>query len=121
MSYEIEEMAGILKTSDRHNRQDAITGALVLINGRFIQALEGETTQVDGLFRRIKTDKRHQGVMVLGEWPIATRLFTGWEMARLDASAVSPSVAEFLVEAKCGIQVTGTLAALAKQMSDPVH
>jgi hypothetical protein len=48
--------------------------------GRFIQVLEGDRTEVDGVYSRILKDNRHQDLIVLQEDFTASRHFENWAM-----------------------------------------
>ena len=50
-------------------------------NQEFLQILEGEKEVVQGLFERIKKDKRHTHVSLVSEGETPIRSFTGWSMA----------------------------------------
>ena len=111
----------ILNTSIYDNQRSDITGALVLLDGRFVQVLEGAKEKVDALMRRIRRDVRHNNLVVLGEWPITARLFVGWSMAKLDPNPLSPGASKFVTEAGCGIQVVEILAALRDNTFSPLQ
>jgi hypothetical protein len=64
-----------------------VTGALYLANGLFLQSLEGREATISALFDRIRGDLRHTDCRVLDRRPISARVFVGWSMAWLPASA----------------------------------
>ena len=70
----------ILNESQSNNDERYITGFLAH-NGRFfMQALEGERSEVVDIYDRIVHDKRHFGVaQIIGE-PIEQRAFPDWSM-----------------------------------------
>ena len=109
----------IIKISARNNRRDGLTGALVLLDGCFVQVLEVRRARVDALMRRVMDDPRHRELVVLGDWPITARLFAGFSMARLDPMALSPETARFVTEGRCGYQLTSTLAGLRDKTFRP--
>lgn len=74
-------LADILSVARRHNAAAGVTGALVLHEGRFAQALEGEAATVQALLDRIRADPRHDGVEVVEDGAVAARAFPGWSMA----------------------------------------
>ncbi len=78
-SFDVDE---ILTASRVRNRQNAVTGMLLLENGRFLQALEGPEVEVRALMARIAEDPRHEHVRVLVEEFQAARRFPDWAMAR---------------------------------------
>lgn len=70
----------ILDISQSNNHERYITGFLAH-NGRgFMQALEGEETEVLSLFDAILADTRHKGVVQLSGEAIKTRAFPNWDM-----------------------------------------
>lgn len=109
---------GIFQVSIRNNRRDGITGALALPDGRFVQALEGRRGVLDALMVRLGDDDRHSNIVVLGEWPIAARLFPGWAMAHPDPTPLSDQSFRIITTDGSGAQVTGLLLDL---MRGPRH
>lgn len=85
------QLAGILATSNRNNRRDDLTGALVFDDGWFLQSLEGEQTQVWTAFERIREDERHAGVRLLEFGPRGSRLFGNWWMGLATRSGATQS------------------------------
>lgn len=83
-------LADIIAVSDRNNRRDHLTGALLVSRGRFFQILEGEPVDVDRALRRIETDPRHHDLTVVSRKEVESRLFGGWSMV---AARVTPAVA----------------------------
>ena len=83
-------LADIIATSDRNNRRDGLTGALLVSKGRFFQILEGATVDVQRTLARIAADPRHHDIVVVAERDVTERLFEGWSMV---AARVTPSVA----------------------------
>jgi hypothetical protein len=78
-SFDVDE---ILAASRTRNKQNDITGMLLLENGRFLQALEGPEEDVRDLMARIEQDRRHEHVRVLVEETQDGRRFPDWAMAR---------------------------------------
>lgn len=91
---------------------------LCLLDGVYMQYLEGEEVVVDQLFEQIRADKRHVGATVLERRAIKQRAFAQWSMkllawderntaifrsfspgANLDLYATDPSTAAPLVRA----------------------
>lgn len=54
---------------------------LLYHDGNFLQALEGEKTDVYPLFDKITSDPRHQNVVKLFDRPLPERVFGEWSMA----------------------------------------
>lgn len=107
----------IFRTSVRNNRRDKITGALALPDGKFVQAIEGASANLDGLMVRLRADRRHENLVVLGDWPITARLFASWAMARPDPEPLSTQAFRIVTEDGSGVQVTGILLGMTKERS----
>lgn len=71
----------IIKSSRRSNPEYGITGLLVFGSGVFFQWLEGPRDNVMSLMERLKTDPRHENVVMLTESEeVRERLFPNWDM-----------------------------------------
>jgi hypothetical protein len=83
----LDELEDLLEQAQANNASDAITGALVYVDGLFLQVLEGQRSSVEALMGRISRDLRHETVQVLqaGDVPAAT--FSNWTMAYVSATA----------------------------------
>lgn len=77
------DLAHILRTSRTNNARGGLTGALCLLDGVYMQYLEGEERAVEALFAVIERDPRHAQPRVLDRSFIAARAFSGWSMALL--------------------------------------
>jgi hypothetical protein len=71
----------MLKTARRRNPQCNVGGALLVSDGRFVQALEGDKKDVQATFERISLDPRHTGIEILCAQTTNKRRFTEWSMA----------------------------------------
>lgn len=81
-------LAEILAASDRNNRRDHLTGALVVSGGRFLQILEGAHQDLSRMLAKLEQDPRHRDMHILNRKPIDTRQFGQWTMV---AARISPS------------------------------
>jgi hypothetical protein len=81
-----DELRALLRGARRHNEQLGITGMLLYKDGNFMQALEGEEAAVLRLYGRLKSDRRHRGVLTLDSGHIDARQFPDWSMAFHDLS-----------------------------------
>jgi hypothetical protein len=81
------DVKDILSSSRRNNHQLAVTGALSLSNGIFLQCLEGERSAVNAVYHHILKDKRHNKPEILSLEEITQRQFTGWNMGLIAATA----------------------------------
>ena len=91
-----QSLQQVLDISHAWNKEHAITGMLIyiegnfmspnkdkldtVVEGRFMQVLEGEEADVMEIFELIRTDSRHHGLMVLKTERIAERNFANWDM-----------------------------------------
>jgi hypothetical protein len=82
----------ILLKSIHKNRMAAVTGLLVVGEGRFLQVLEGPAGEVESTFERIRGDERHVGVAVIARGSADRRLFRDWNMAHHQIVAADQAV-----------------------------
>ncbi|MEY4754214.1 MAG: hypothetical protein RJA44_1889 [Pseudomonadota bacterium] len=75
------ELDAILATSVSHNEVSGITGALLYLDGCFIQVIEGEADSISGLYSRICADPRHYNIYLIYLRPIDQREFPRWSMS----------------------------------------
>ncbi len=81
-----EELEQLLQKSRKWNSLRSLTGLLICRysdeakSSHFIQMLEGDKTEVRALFDKIKSDKRHHTIIVLGEGNVEHRMFSDWAM-----------------------------------------
>lgn len=73
----------LFSTARSVNKSQHITGALLLREDWFVQALEGDEDAVRGLFEHIATDPRHDQVEVLDAGAVPARVFARWAMAQV--------------------------------------
>jgi Sensors of blue-light using FAD len=72
-----------------NNKKRGLTGALLLSDDWFVQALEGDEATVRALFARIGVDPRHDSVTLLDARVVPGRAFSHWAMARVSAEDAS--------------------------------
>lgn len=83
---QLDDLEEILEQARISNATTGITGALVYIDGVFLQILEGESGSVMALMARIAADLRHEAVTVLQEAEIPAAIFSEWQMAYVSAT-----------------------------------
>ena len=81
------QLAHMLESAVRHNREDDITGMLLYSGGNFLQVLEGAQDQVRQTYQRICTDPRHTNILILTQEEVAERHFADWSMGYRKLSA----------------------------------
>jgi hypothetical protein len=84
------ELASIVKSAARHNRENQVTGMLLYSGGNFMQVLEGEPSMVQATYARICRDPRHHNILLLLQESVQQRHFSRWSMGftRLSAEHV---------------------------------
>jgi predicted sulfurtransferase len=85
------ELGSLFGQARSNNKSQGITGALLLSDEWFVQALEGDEDTVRTLFTHIEKDSRHDSVAVI-ETGAAERVFAKWAMARVAADG-EPDIA----------------------------
>lgn len=70
----------ILETARAVNAEHDITGVLLLVEGKFLQVLEGERRDVEKIYFKIEADGRHSDVEILLSQEIAGRDYGDWRM-----------------------------------------
>lgn len=76
----------IFSTARTNNKAVGVTGALLITDHYFVQALEGEESVVRSLYERISADERHNNVTLVDEQSVDARIFSRWAMAQVSAS-----------------------------------
>ncbi len=74
------DLERLLQQSRRDNLIPDITGLLLFKEGNFMQILEGAKDAVLTLMAKIKSDARHERVMVIFEEETPRREFKDWSM-----------------------------------------
>jgi len=63
------------------NKQLTITGVLLLIQGKFVQYIEGPAQEIDKVYESISKDSRHKDLILLDSGDLSERQFKDWSMA----------------------------------------
>lgn len=89
-----DEMDNMLFQIREKNKRLAITGLLLLIQGKFVQYIEGPEEEIDRVYEKIKIDPRHNELLLLDVGDINERQFKDWSMAfkRIDDKDVESLV-----------------------------
>jgi hypothetical protein len=82
-----DEILAILKSAEKNNKKNKITGCLLYYNHEFLQILEGEEKMVKAVQKKIARDPRHTSVRILAEGEKDERTFDHWTMAFKELSA----------------------------------
>lgn len=81
------DLPAILKASRPLNAANGLTGVLLIARGSYYQTLEGSKPDVAATFRRIRSDPRHDGIIILQDEAAEGRAFADWSMAHRDLPA----------------------------------
>jgi len=73
-------MTSIIADSRRNNGAAGITGALCYANESYIQCLEGESSVVNELYRKLQGDTRHTDFKIRKCVEVAHRRFEAWSL-----------------------------------------
>ena len=76
-------LAAIFGVARSNNKRAGITGALLVTDHWFVQALEGDESAVRSLYEQIRQDARHDEVTVLESTTVDERVFSRWAMAEV--------------------------------------
>ena len=74
------QLTELLQKARVKNEDLYLTGMLLYSDGNFFQVLEGEPDSVDGMYKKLHLDKRHQQLTMIVREPIAKRYFADWSM-----------------------------------------
>jgi hypothetical protein len=113
-----EEIGKIIRASIRRNRDDAITGLLLVHGGWFLQALEGPGEAVEGAYQRILLDPRHSNAAVLAFGPVPRRSFANWNMCARRLSQADDAILEDLHGHDPALWTAESALSLLKQVRD---
>jgi len=78
--YQNIDISELVNKSIIRNRENDITGCLLITESEFFQVLEGEKTVIQLLFNNIENDVRHTGVRLMWASTIQERAFGQWAM-----------------------------------------
>ena len=82
--FDLPALLAMMARARENNATRRITGLLVHQRGLFLQALEGPSYEVEDLWQTIRSDRRHEGVELLGECDVGSRWFGDWSMELAD-------------------------------------
>lgn len=69
-------IAQILGVSERNNRRDHVTSAVMFLDGWCLHGIEGARADLDRLISRLREDRRLKNLRVIVDQPIAARSFS---------------------------------------------
>jgi hypothetical protein len=81
-------------TSNRRNSKSNVSGCLLLVNGWFIQLLEGPSEAVESTLARIAIDPRHNDLQVIENELVKERIFSDWAMCAAAMSSTDAAICD---------------------------
>ena len=100
-----QDLKDILKSSEKNNLHNGITGLLCYGNAIFLQVLEGEREQINETYHRIAQDKRHHSPCLIECLPIKERSFEVWSMQAISINELSSDQVKKLILKYSGFSV----------------
>ena len=79
------QLGEIFSVARSSNKKLGVTGALLITDDEFVQALEGPESVVRELYTKIGKDKRHEHIELLESGDVSGRVFARWAMAKVAA------------------------------------
>lgn len=76
-----DDMGHMLRRARERNHSLGVTGMLLLFDGTFLQYIEGGLPQLELIYRIIRKDPMHLGLIELMHAPVERRAFSHWTMA----------------------------------------
>ena len=76
-----EEIEYLLTRARERNEEYGITGVLLYIGGNFMQYIEGPADNLEVIYKIIREDKLHTGIILVTREPLEEREFGDWSMA----------------------------------------
>ncbi len=116
-------LADIFGVARSHNKQAGITGALLVTDRWFVQALEGDETAVQRLYEHISRDARHDEVTVVESAAVDERVFSRWAMAevsKLGRADIPLHVADGQIRTAAEQPVTREQSAVLRTMRNTI-
>jgi hypothetical protein len=90
----VSDVYDIIRVAHNRNSESGLTGALLFLDGYFIQVLEGSPYAVAERYERIVADERHHDVVLRVDVLCNALLFEHEWMALRDGSEIEPRVFE---------------------------
>ncbi len=95
----LDELSKLLIQARASNQATGISGVLLHHDGLFLQLMEGESQAVETLLKKIMTDRRHEGVLILVDsLRKRPRMFPDWKMGFYHFSSIERVVGPGLME-----------------------
>ena len=79
-NYDLRDVYKILHHSRKNNHEIGISGYLIYGSQYFLQVIEGPEASINGLYKKIKSDERHEDLKELKDGPIKNYSYENWSM-----------------------------------------
>lgn len=76
----VPQLESLLVEARNLNRESSVSGVLLYNDGNFIQYFEGSKGAMISTYERIRSSRRHKGIIELMNEGIAERSFPDWQM-----------------------------------------
>ena len=116
-------LADIFGVARSKNKRVGVTGALLVTDHWFVQALEGDESVVRHLYEQIRGDARHDEVTVVEEAPVDERVFSRWAMAevsKLGRADIPLHASDGQIHAAAPLSVTREQSAVLTTMRNTI-
>ncbi len=100
----------IAEGSKENNIDKGLTGLLVFGNNTFVQVLEGAEQDIETLYKKLLSDKRHSNVTVVKRGELERRYFPSWSMGFRSVSKEEMQLIDKAIEGETTAPVAGYLA-----------
>jgi hypothetical protein len=81
-----EQLENILRTAQKNNAANGLTGVLISGGNVFMQVLEGPEQAVLRTYVNILDDRRHGNCRLIYISPVSGRLFSNWSMGSIESN-----------------------------------
>ncbi len=78
--FNYDDIEQILTSARKHNLENNVSGLLCYSQKYFLQCLEGSRSNINHIYNKIITDKRHTDLVILDYQEICRRQFSDWSM-----------------------------------------
>jgi len=109
----------IVASARRFNPEHGITGILVYGSGIFFQWLEGPRDNIQALMPRLRSDRRHENIVLLSEVEeVRERVFPDWDMELVTTVHIRDVLQDALDSASDAHNAAALASLLARLESD---
>jgi hypothetical protein len=110
------EIVELASQAEKKNKENDITGVLMVKGGLFFQIIEGPEENIDKLFKDILKDPRHEKIITLGiQVGDLKRLFPNWHMKEFN---LDTTTSERLHPVKAIIDAVHAQAAIIENLTE---